>query len=410
MLEGNLRGRWIASLYVQLLIHGYRVKLKAPILKSPNLRLSLSLSLLLLLHRLLFRFFSRLRSNLLIKDAAPFRRRNPRISKTLTSPLAPAIGASLAGFALGVYPGDQLRITIAIYVATRSLEFASKALEEDGWFKGKPWWWGSWLLMPVATGQLLHAFVFDRDCFPKVHICRLEAKEDCGSSQAQAYGDFILDHTPNYVQRRPASYPPNLSWPSTNKIVDSLAEMSRLNWPYAPLTVRFKRVISLIIKPLQTVYITNPFPLNPNPPSLSHPTSAHHVPSPPVPHLSLMCHPPPFHALLLNNPDPLHPNRLPHDRQILRRLLHTVRSTSVEELRAGAVARAQRSREESAKDISFPDRRNRHILGLHLSIPESLPTNPDAFIALGAWGCIRRHVGLHRSKGGPRTLSVQYQT
>lgn len=162
----------------QLLIHGYRVKPKIPILKSPNLRLSLSLSLLLLLHRLLFRFFSRLRSNLRTKDAAPFRRRNPRISKSLTSRLAPAIGASLAGFALGVYPGDQLRITIAIYVATRSLEFAYKALEEDGWFEGKPWWWGSWLLMPVATGQLLHAFVFDRDCFPKVCIRPFKTKED----------------------------------------------------------------------------------------------------------------------------------------------------------------------------------------------------------------------------------------
>lgn len=161
---------------LQPLIHGHRIKPKIPILKSPNLRLSLSLSLLLLLHRLLFRFFFRLRSNLLTKDAAPFRRRNPRISRSLTSRLAPAIGASLAGFALGVYPGDQLRITIAIYVATRSLEFAYIALEEDGWFRGKPWWWGSWLLMPVATGQLLHAFVFDRDCFPKVCIRRLETK------------------------------------------------------------------------------------------------------------------------------------------------------------------------------------------------------------------------------------------
>lgn len=79
-----------------------------------------------------------------------------------------------------MYPGDQLRITIAIYVATRSLEFAYKALEEDGWFKGKPWWWGSWLLMPVATGQLLHAFVFDRDCFPKVWTRRFET-QDFGS-------------------------------------------------------------------------------------------------------------------------------------------------------------------------------------------------------------------------------------
>ncbi|MCJ1464809.1 hypothetical protein MMC07_003423 [Pseudocyphellaria aurata] len=181
--------------------------------RSPNFRLSLSLSLILLLHRLLFRFFCRLRINLLTKEAAPFRRRNPRISQSLTSRLAPAIGASLAGFALGVYPADQLRITIAIYVAAQAVEFLYNALENDGWFKDKPWWWGSWMLMPLSTGQLLHAFVFDRDCFPK------------------AYGDFILKNTPRYVQQRPASYPAHLSWPDTATIIDSLAEISRMNWP-----------------------------------------------------------------------------------------------------------------------------------------------------------------------------------
>lgn len=149
-------------------MHRRRPKIKTPYLKSPSFRLSLSLSLILLLHRLLFRFFSRLRTNLLSKEAAPFRRRNPRISRSLTSRVAPAVGASLAGFALGVYPADQLRITIAIYVATKAAEFAYNALENDAWFKDRPWWWGSWMLMPLSTGQLLHAFVFDRDCFPKV--------------------------------------------------------------------------------------------------------------------------------------------------------------------------------------------------------------------------------------------------
>lgn len=142
---------------------------KPSLILSHNLRRSLSLSLILLLYRLLFRFFFRLRANLLTKEAAPFRERNPRIAKSLTSRLAPAIGASLAGFALGAYPGDQLRITIAIYVATRAAEFAYNKFENDGWFRNKPWWWGSWMLMPLATGQLLHAFVFDRDCFPKVN-------------------------------------------------------------------------------------------------------------------------------------------------------------------------------------------------------------------------------------------------
>ena len=141
---------------------------KPSLVLSHNLRRSLSLSSILLLYRLLFRFFFRLRANLLTKEAAPFRERNPRIAKSLTSRLAPAIGASLAGFALGTYPADQLRITIAIYVATRAAEFAYNKFENDGWFRNQPWWVGSWMLMPLATGQLLHTFVFDRDCFPKV--------------------------------------------------------------------------------------------------------------------------------------------------------------------------------------------------------------------------------------------------
>jgi hypothetical protein len=131
--------------------------------------LTCSLSLILLFHRLLRRFFTRLRESLLTQEAKPFRRRNPRVSRTLTSRLAPAIGSSLAGFFLAVYPGDQLRITIAIYIFTRALEFGYNYLEELGYFRNRPYWFGSWMLMPISCGQLLHAFVFDRDCFP----CRL---------------------------------------------------------------------------------------------------------------------------------------------------------------------------------------------------------------------------------------------
>jgi hypothetical protein len=146
-----------------------------PLWKSPNFRLSLSLSTILLLHRILFRFFTRLRAHLLTDEARPFRQRNKRTSRTLTSSLAPAVGASLAGFALAVYPKDQLRVTIAIYALSQAAEFAYNLAEDEGWIWGKegrrwerPWWWGSWLLFPLTSGQLLHAFVFDRDCFPTV--------------------------------------------------------------------------------------------------------------------------------------------------------------------------------------------------------------------------------------------------
>ncbi|KAF2115811.1 hypothetical protein BDV96DRAFT_545577 [Lophiotrema nucula] len=190
-----------------------RPQRRLPIWKSPNVRLTSSVALILLFHRLLRRFFTRLRESLLTNEAKSFRRRNPRISRSLTSRIAPAIGSSLAGFFLAVYPGDQLRITMAIYVFTRALEFCYNYLEDQGYFKNKPSWVGSWMIMPVASGQLLHAFVFDRDCFPS------------------AYGNFILGNSPEYIQKRPPHYPKNLAWPGTFDIVDSLAEISRSRWP-----------------------------------------------------------------------------------------------------------------------------------------------------------------------------------
>lgn len=190
--------------------------------RHPNARLALSFSTILLFHRLLNRFFRRLRASLLEENAAPFRERNPRISQALTSQYTPAVGASLAGFFLGISPADQLRMTLAIYIFTRSLEFGYNALEERGylWSKGedgkpqKPWWFGSWLIMPFACGQLLHAFVFDRECFP------------------ESYGRFILKRSPEYIQFRPATYPVGgKPWPGTFDIVDGLAELSKLRWP-----------------------------------------------------------------------------------------------------------------------------------------------------------------------------------
>lgn len=145
------------------------------------------MSMILLFHRLLYRFFTRLRATLLAPSSLPFRQRNPLISKTLTFSLAPALGASLSGFWLGLYEKGDLRLTLAIYTASRAAELAWNAAESKGliwgkftkgqgeggsygWKKGweRPWWWGSWMLMPLACGQLLHAFVFDRDCFPTV--------------------------------------------------------------------------------------------------------------------------------------------------------------------------------------------------------------------------------------------------
>ncbi|KAK5001145.1 hypothetical protein LTR66_000113 [Elasticomyces elasticus] len=216
-------------------------KSKTSILKSPNIRISASLSLILFFHRLLHRFFARLRTSLLASSANPFRRRNPRIHACLTSPYTPALGASISGFFLGLCPADQLRVTIAIYVFTRSLEFLHNALDEKGWWRSKFWWMGSWMIMPVACGQLLHAFVFDRDCFP------------------ESYGRFILKRSPEYVQQRPETYPKELAWPGVFDIVDSLAEIARLKWPSVSYPLPIAAHADLLHRPFISPIL---FPLN----------------------------------------------------------------------------------------------------------------------------------------------------
>lgn len=192
---------------------------KLPFWRSPNFRLSLSISTILLLHRILFRFFTRLRAQLLSPEARPFRQRNKRTGQSLTSSLAPAIGASLAGFMLAVYPSEQLRVTIAIYALSRAAEFAYNHAEEEGWIWGqrsgieRPWWWGSWLLFPLTCGQLVHAFIFDRETIP------------------EGLSDFIFKNSPQYLHGKPVDYPSNLPWPSPDEVVDKVAQMSRLNYP-----------------------------------------------------------------------------------------------------------------------------------------------------------------------------------
>ncbi|KAI1015528.1 hypothetical protein LB503_009850 [Fusarium chuoi] len=194
---------------------------KKPFYKSPALRLSISLSTILLLYRILFRFFTRLRVHLLDPQVEPFRARNPRTAAMLTSPSAPAIGASFAGLALGIYPAQKMRVTIAIYTIFRALEFAYNFCEADGLIWGRkngvkrerPWWFGSWMLQPFAFGQLLHAAVFERDCFPK------------------PFGDLIFKSSSAYLHPRPQDWPSSVKWPQTSEIVDSLAQMARLSWP-----------------------------------------------------------------------------------------------------------------------------------------------------------------------------------
>lgn len=183
--------------------------------KNPNFLLSLSLSTLVVFHRLLYRFLYQLRSNLLLPNAQArrFRQRHPKVSGVFTSPLSPSIGSSLAGLALLLHPASDRRVTIAVYAFVKALEYSYNKLEDDGWFPERPWWFGSWLLFPITSGQLLYTFVFDRDCFPS------------------EYGGFILDHSKEYIQSKPAGYSSTVKWPGAYDIIDSISKIAKLGYP-----------------------------------------------------------------------------------------------------------------------------------------------------------------------------------
>lgn len=107
--------------------------------QSPATHSALSFSLLVFLHRLLSRFFTTLRANLLLPSARTFRKRHPRTTKLLTSRISPALGASIAGLALAVHPEGEARNGIALWVLFKSLEYGFSMAELREVWGERPW-------------------------------------------------------------------------------------------------------------------------------------------------------------------------------------------------------------------------------------------------------------------------------
>ncbi|KAA8896075.1 hypothetical protein FN846DRAFT_966534 [Sphaerosporella brunnea] len=182
-------------------------------LNKPNFLSACSLSTLIVFHRLLYRFFYQLRSNLQLPEAKEFRQKYPKASQLFLSPRAPPLTASLAGFALLLHPATDRRVTISVYTFVKALEFIYNRYEDEGWFQNRPWWLGSWLLFPLTSGQLLYSFLFERYAFP------------------EEYCNFITKYSPEYIQPRPVDLSPHLPWPDTFEVLDSLPKIASLRFP-----------------------------------------------------------------------------------------------------------------------------------------------------------------------------------
>lgn len=49
---------------------------------------------------------------------------------------------------------------------------------------------------------------------------------------SQWFGNVILKLSPSYIQSRPGSLPDHVAWPEKQAIVDSLASIADLRWPW----------------------------------------------------------------------------------------------------------------------------------------------------------------------------------
>ena len=228
--------------------------------RAASLRLASFVSLLLLSHRLVYRFLSRLRHALLQPEARPFRDRNPRVASLLTARVSAGVGAGMAGVLISLLQKGEngkagsMRMALSLYVLMHVLEMGFDVVEARGmwsWVRemlsscrsdagngkrrekrskvnnggdGRPWWFGSWLLMPFACSQLMHSFVYHRDSLP-------------------SFGTkMLLRQSGRYVQKRPVGYPERLKWPDGGEVVDCLGRMALGRWPYVlPLSSFYQK-------------------------------------------------------------------------------------------------------------------------------------------------------------------------
>ena len=158
-------------------------------------------------------------------------KKGPRASKrswasmvrraTTSKKFPPFFAGLIAGYLLSRHPAGSRRQTIALYVFTRMLEFMYNYADDKRLLINRPWWFGSWLLFPFSSAQLLYTFVYDRDCFPA------------------GYGDFILRFSKSYIAESPHGYvnPRGTDWPEPNAIVDAVATISKNGYPsfYSPV-------------------------------------------------------------------------------------------------------------------------------------------------------------------------------
>ncbi|KAK6525074.1 hypothetical protein TWF281_011953 [Arthrobotrys megalospora] len=174
-----------------------------------GVRVPLSLSALLLLHRIFYYVVVRLQSRLQRGPGNSSSRAMQTLRNALLSPIAPSGAAALSGVALASIPSEDARLTISIYVFTKTMEYLSNALHVSD---RTPWWFGSWTLFPFAVAQLFRALLSGDSDVPFIY--------------RKALMTF------------PAS---DIDQPQSHLAVSRMADVARLQFPAFNSTILFPR-------------------------------------------------------------------------------------------------------------------------------------------------------------------------
>ncbi|CAG8735854.1 11239_t:CDS:2, partial [Dentiscutata heterogama] len=130
-------------------------------LTTSSARFALSVSSYFVIYKALLRFFTRVFDPLL----GP--RNNLNINDVACSPLVPPFFAGLfAGPSLLFDKDQSRRIFIATSILCKSLQTVYYTLRQNGFIPIMPWWWGSWMLFPISSAQLIYAYLVHPDIFP----------------------------------------------------------------------------------------------------------------------------------------------------------------------------------------------------------------------------------------------------
>ncbi|KAG5357642.1 hypothetical protein CJU90_6482 [Yarrowia sp. C11] len=188
--------------------------IKDIIFNKTGLRIASSTSSILVAFRLCDRLLTSTREYILQPQSRKFRKKHRLFTRWIVSERTPTFFAALAGgLFLVIYPRDFGRSYIALYTASKACEFFYNFLDDRGYTAKIPRWLGSWVLFPLAYGQLFSAFFFHPE------------------TVSPTFSKYFLKLSVPYLPSRPEGYSGKVPWPTPRQFVDGIALIAKQRYP-----------------------------------------------------------------------------------------------------------------------------------------------------------------------------------